>query len=383
MTKAGWPARPLLLLPGAFGAIGGIQTYNRLTVKAIDERIGAWQGSCETLVLNDPESALANHRGALQNVRLRGFDGSRVRFALAAMSLARRTRPDLVVIGHVNFAPLGLALALLRPRAPQLFLTHGVDAWMRFSWPWRSALKRADLVLSVSEHTRARLASLNGIAEERTAVLPGVVDPEWAQAFARLADAPFPARPVLLTVSRLDAGDRYKGIDLVLRALPRISESVRDVRYVVIGDGTDRPRLEQIAREMRVADLVEFRGWATDAELARAYSECSLFVLPSTGEGFGIVYIEAGFFGRASLAARAGGAPEVVEDGVTGCLVDAGDDEAISRNVVALLSDPERLLALGRRARVRMLERFTYEQFASRLAGCLEEARSRRPRHKR
>ena len=362
-------SRVLLLLPEAFSSAGGIQTYNRVAIRAFEDLAEGHALQVTALLLKDRQSDIGCEYLGRPHCALLAFAGSRPRFVWAALALAVRLQPQLVVFGHANFAPLALGVRAVCPPAKQWFVAHGWEVWRRLNVLHRWAFRQADSIFAVSEVTRRLLARHNGIAEERIALLPNALDPAWdAHVSSRAALPTDPARPVLLTVTRLVVGDKYKGVDQVLRALSIIARDVPGVRYVVVGDGSDRSRLEGLARDLGVACRVEFRGHLSTEELARAYAECSLFLMPSPKEGFGIVFIEAALFGKASIAARQGGSAEVVEDGVTGRLVDPDDVAAIAVAAIELLSHPDRLRALGERAR-RVAERFTYEAFRRRLEG--------------
>ncbi|MEO7332242.1 MAG: glycosyltransferase family 4 protein, partial [Minicystis sp.] len=298
--------------------------------------------------------------------RPRTFAASRPRFVKGAVERTLALRPDLIVFGHVNFSALGLALRALRPRAQQWYLVYGIDVWHRVSLPQRLATRSAERILSISDYTRAQLVKHNDVDTRKVELLPCALDPFWAADFVKLAGPPAKdatPRPLLLTVARLAATERYKGVDQVIRALPQIAARIPDVRYAVVGDGGDRGRLEALAREVGVADRVEFRGRVSAEELARAYAECALFVMPSAKEGFGIVFLEAALFGKPSIAGNHGGSPEVVEDGVTGRLVTYEDVSGLATAAIDLLADPERLRAMGVAALHRLEERFTYPTF--------------------
>src|SRR5450830_1894568 len=118
-----FPPRALLVLPGAFSEHGGVQAYNRLLIKAFSEI-----GAADILILNDRDEDIDLRYLAAGSSRPRAFARSRVRFAAAAIFAAIRSKPDLVVFGHVNFAPLARIVGLLRPRARTWFMVYGIDA---------------------------------------------------------------------------------------------------------------------------------------------------------------------------------------------------------------------------------------------------------------
>ena len=141
--------------------------------------------------------------------------------------------------------------------------------------------------------------------------------------------------------------------------------------YVVAGEGPDRERLEALALRLGVADAVRFVGAIPNEELALWYSLGEVFVMPSRSEppdveGFGIVFLEAAACERPVVAARAGGVPDAVADGISGLLVEPNDEEGLARALIELLSDPARRADLGRRARERVLAEFTWDRVAER-----------------
>jgi phosphatidylinositol alpha-1,6-mannosyltransferase len=214
-------------------------------------------------------------------------------------------------------------------------------------WLTRLALRQSDVAIAISSYT-ARLALDLGARPDRLELVPPGVD------LPPPRTTPRSSVPTLITVARLE--DRYKGHDVVLRALGRIRLEFRDARWVVIGDGTLRPELEQLARDLGLADAVEFAGAVDDAERDRWLDAAHVFVMPSRlpppgmgGEGFGIVYLEAALHELPVVAGRAGGAVDAVLDGETGLLVpDPADPVQVADAVLALLKDPDRATRLGK-----------------------------------
>ena len=96
-----------------------------------------------------------------------------------------------------------------------------------------------------------------------------------------------------MTVSRLASSEQYKGHDRVIRTLPRLLSQHPETIYLIVGDGDDRPRLESLAVECGVAEKVQFAGLVPPEELPDYFRLADVFVMPSTGEGFGIVFLEA------------------------------------------------------------------------------------------
>jgi phosphatidylinositol alpha-1,6-mannosyltransferase len=172
--------------------------------------------------------------------------------------------------------------------------------------------------------------------------------------------------PYLLIVGRLAAGERYKGHDEVLAALSRLAPTHPRLRLVVAGDGDDRPRLEAAARELGVADRVRFTGFVTPDELDALYARCLALVMPSQGEGFGFVYLEAMRAARPCIALAGTAAAEIIVDGDTGMLIEPGV-EALTRSIDELLRDPQLVTKMGTAGRKRWQREFVPERFAQQI----------------
>ena len=177
---------------------------------------------------------------------------------------------------------------------------------------------------------------------------------------------PPPGLPLrLLTVARLDAGERYKGHDQILDALHLLKQQGDldpALRWIVVGDGNDRTRLQEKALRLGVAAQIDWRGRLSDQQLIEEFGRCSVFVMPSgfsidadghaTGEGFGIAYLEAAMAGRASIGALSGGQQDLILDGETGWLLSTAD-QSLPRLLRRLANDSLQLEKAGRQARQR------------------------------
>jgi phosphatidyl-myo-inositol dimannoside synthase len=143
---------------------------------------------------------------------------------------------------------------------------------------------------------------------------------------------------VILTVARLAAEERYKGYDRVIRALPAIRAACGPVRFVIVGEGADRTRIDAITRVMGVQKSVTFAGFVPDEELAAHYALADVFAMPSTGEGFGIVFLEAMGCGTPVVAGNRDGSVDALDHGSLGKLVDPNDVGAIADGIQQVLS---------------------------------------------
>jgi phosphatidylinositol alpha-1,6-mannosyltransferase len=179
----------------------------------------------------------------------------------------------------------------------------------------------------------------------------------------------------MLTVSRLDANERYKGHDETLKALSLIIKDFPTLKYIIAGDGTDRARLEAFVNSLSLNDYVIFAGRVSDNELAQLYAVCEFFIMPSKEvkeakklkiEGFGIVFAEAGACGKPVIGGKSGGIEEAVIDGITGLLVDT-NEHSIAEAITKLLKDKPLCQKLGMEARRRVVQEMAVHKVANKI----------------
>jgi phosphatidylinositol alpha-1,6-mannosyltransferase len=309
----------LALVTDAFGGQGGIAQYNRDLLGALAD---SGSVSSVTVLPRHATGRTATPAGITQSRPRRG----RVAYAAAALLAAFRRRIDVVFCGHLYMAPLAWLIARLK-HARLVVPMHGIEAWPRPSHLQRAAAEAADLVLCVSRYTRACVVGWAAIAPERVVVVPDTVSDAMTPGDGRDLRAAFgvDGKRVLLTVGRMDSRERYKGHDRVIRALPDLVRRGHDVVYLIIGEGDDRARLEGLARNSGVADRVRFLGAVDQNGLVDAYRTADLFVMPSTGEGFGIAFLEAMACGTPALGLDVAGARDALADGELGVLVSEAD----------------------------------------------------------
>ena len=145
-----------------------------------------------------------------------------------------------------------------------------------------------------------------------------------------------------MTVSRLSSLERYKGHDRVIRTLPRVLDRHPDTIYLIVGDGDDRPRLESLAVECGVTKNVQFTGSVPPEELPDYFRLADVLVMPSAGEGFGIVFLEAMATGICVIGGSQDGSRDALCDGALGILVDPENGKELASAILAALDNPAR-----------------------------------------
>jgi phosphatidylinositol alpha-1,6-mannosyltransferase len=308
----------------------------------------------------------------------------RASFAARVMLAQRPGASRFVLYSHLGIARAHLLLPGSLRRPYGIFL-HGIEAWgSPLGDVQQKLLAGAAVLVSNSHFTADRVMTLypsvGRVDPCPLALLPEVpVDdgPVDAQLVARVRD-----RSALI-VGRMSSSERYKGHDLLLDAWPSVRVLVPDAQLVVAGRGGDGGRVRGRAEAMGLGESVLFCGGVSDATLAALYRRVAMFAMPSRGEGFGIVYLEAMRAGLACVASKDDGAVDVVEDGRTGVLVAPGDVATLATVVGGLLGDPGRARALGEAGRRRYHEKFTYPHFRERLGAILMRGVAAGPRGRR
>lgn len=355
-------SHPLLLLAPSSGFIGGIERV----AAAIE---GAWPGGTRRIALYD----------ARRHATAEGRPAAKLVFAARACAAGASARHHAIVCLHIGLMPVAVAVARIS-RRPLWLVAHGTEVWAPLPAPTRRAARQAAGVLAVSSFTAEWTARRTGLSPERVHVVQLPLPAPLAAVAARPA-APMPTEPRFITVARIERQHRYKGHFVIADALPAVLARVPAARWVVVGDGDDLPALRDHVRAVGVADAVDFLGAVSDTELAAAYASSRCLVLPSpadvdarppTGEGFGIVYVEAAAHGRPAVAAaKGGGSADFVVDGETGRIAVGRDPDGLASVIVELLTDAELAARLGAAARERALRRHLPEHFAARVCELL------------
>jgi phosphatidylinositol alpha-1,6-mannosyltransferase len=236
-------------------------------------------------------------------------------------------------------APLAALITRLKG-AKLIVQTHGIEAWPRPSRAQRAALEAADLVLCVSRYTRSAVLSWAAIAPERVLVVPDTVREAFTpgDGSTQRAALGLEGKRVLLTVGRMDSRERYKGQDRVIAAISDLVTKGDDICYLVVGEGADRIRLEALARDAGVSERVRFLGRVGLQTLVEIYRMADLFVMPSTGEGFGVAFLEAMASGTPALGLGVAGARDALADGQLGTAVREAD---LPVTIARLLFEPK------------------------------------------
>ena len=392
----------LMLLSDAFGGFGGIAKFNRDFIRALASSDDVVKVTAVPRIMEQAAGDLPPKveyaTGGLKSKQ------SYVRAVLrAARGLRASTQfpvQPVIICGHINLLPAAIAASRIS-RANLYLIVHGIDAWE----PTRDMITNAvvrdiDDFISVSAVTRRRFLRWSGLRQDQGIVLPNCVD---LDAFR---PAPKPPRlldryqlggaRVLMTLGRLASEERYKGFDEIIECLPEIGQTVSNLTYMVAGDGPDRLRLVEKAKSLglRVDDYgagssipgsrirpsegepdprtprVIFVGRISDEEKADYVRLADLFVMPSSGEGFGIVLLEAMACGVPVIASKIDASREALREGKLGRLVDPRNAAEIKTAIMDCLANPP-----DRTQPIAGVEYFSVQRFEERVHAIVRSIR--------
>ncbi|MCV3214629.1 glycosyltransferase [Plectonema radiosum NIES-515] len=364
--------------PNIFEFKGGVQVYSAFLLEALQSLYPHIE--YDVFLKHDTRSfskfSLINntrfHFAGKWHIKLRTLA-----FAIQIFQFSFWQSPNLIISSHLNFTVVAYLLKRLTG-IPYWTVAHGVDAWNIRNPALKTALFHADRILAVSNYTRDRLLKEQNLDPSKIDILPNTFDvsgfqitekPKYLLDRYRLK----PEQPVILTVARLASADGYKGYDKIIQALPEIRRQLPDVHYIIAGKGDDRRRIEQLITQLGLQDCVTLVGFVPDNELCDYYNLCNVFAMPSKGEGFGIVYLEALACGKPVLGGNQDGAIDALCGGELGVLVNPDDVEAIAQSLIQILKGTylHPILYQPEILRQKVIDTFGFEKFKQTLASLM------------
>ncbi|HYD21179.1 MAG TPA: glycosyltransferase family 4 protein, partial [Flavipsychrobacter sp.] len=307
--------------------------------------------------------------------KYRGFKGGKAGFVLS--SILSASRYDIIFLGHINMAIIGVAIKRLYPSKKVILITHGIDVWRELTGFKSRILRSADHILSVSNFTRSKLGELHDVSSDRVTVFPNTIDPFFPmpQSLGKtlalnrrygIDDGDF----VIFTLTRLSATELFKGYDKVIEALAPIVKKHKRVKYVIAGryDAAEKERIDGLVAENNLQGHVILTGFVKEEELVEHYQMADMYIMPSKKEGFGIVFIEALVCGLPVVAGNADGSVDALLNGELGTLVDPDSVGDIRDAILEHVENNNREDEQERREiRQKTLDKFAFDKYRQRL----------------
>jgi glycosyltransferase involved in cell wall biosynthesis len=366
-----------LWFPDLFNATGGVQRYSSFCLKAFTTFAPSF--NYDIFIKHDTHIApklpnMSFHKTGNWPLSIRT-----PAFAAQLLSFGLWQSPNLIFSTHLNFIPVAYQIKQLIG-TPYWTVAHGIEAWNIQNPTLKRALKHADLILAVSNFTRDRLLKEQDLDPDKVVILPNTFDADHFKITSKPTNLVKryglnPNDPVILTVARFSKSEQYKGYDKILTVLPKVRQVIPNVHYVLVGQGDDKPRIEELISQLQLQECVTLTGYIPDDELNEHYNLCDVFAMPSKGEGFGIVYLEALACGKPTLAGNQDGATEPLCQGELGVLVNPDDTEAIAQALIQILQRtyPNPLIYQPEMLRQKVIERFGFQSFQQTLGNYLEK----------
>lgn len=304
----------------------------------------------------------------------KGFGRRKAAFVL--QSIHQGTQSAIVILSHINLLSVGYAIKQLHPKTNLVLLAHGIEVWQSMPMWKRRMLKACDLILPVSEFTRNKMIKVHGVAKGRLTVINNCLDPFLPPCLKKEKSRKLLQRygfttehKILFTLTRLSFKERYKGYDEVMMAVKSLKKEEPNLRYLIAGnyDTREKVRLDRIVEQQGLQNEIVFAGFIPDEELAEHFSLADAYIMPSRKEGFGIVFIEALYYGLPVIAGNVDGSVDAVANGEMGFLVNPDNPVQIKSAVKQILQNKKRAVP----SREEVLSRFGFEPYKEKLGNAL------------
>ena len=358
--------RILSLVLTSFSSTGGIEKFNRAFFKAMDET--GQQLAIEWSAAGMYDSG--SDERYLPKEKFYPFYGNRIRFIIR--NLFRFFSTDELILGHMNLSVMGVLFKWLRPSKRLTLICHGIEVFQEVKGIQKKALLAADRILAVSNYTKQQLITVQGLPEEKVIVFPNTLDPFFelpAQfqkpSYLKERYTVQENEKILFTLTRLRSNEGYKGYDKVIRVLPRLLQEGYQFKYILAGSADEKElfAVKSLINELGLQQHVILTGFIADEEVTDHYQLADVFVMPSKGEGFGIVYLEAMACGLPVIAGNKDGSTEALQFGKLGTLINPDDEDELLQALQTRLQQPSNPLQVQQQ----MLEYFAFPKFRERL----------------
>ncbi len=359
----------LFLTLRVFSAKGGIEKVCCVFGKALQEICTESQCSLQILSSHDKTiDAVGNQYFPIQ--LFSGFGNNRFLFVLNAF--LKGIQSNLIVISHVNLLPVGWLIKKIAPNRRLVMLAHGIEIWSLPLGIKKKMLNACDEILCVSQFTKDKIAAFPISKNIKLTVLNNCIDPYLESQYnndniinLRKKYNIDQTDKVLFTLARLDANERYKGYDRVIMALAAIEKKTYNFKYIIGGssDEIERNYVLELIKKHNLEGRVILTGFIPDEDLKDYFQMSDLYIMPSLNEGFGIVFIEAMFYGVPVIAGNTDGSVDALLNGALGQLVNPTNVDEIKNAIISHLETD-----VNRRPDYNLLmTHFSYDQYKKKL----------------
>ncbi len=354
----------LFLTLRIFSATGGIEKVCKILGKALQEINPQKEQLC---ILSSHDSTIQSRNNPyFSDDIFAGYSNNRLKFLL--QSVKKGINADVIIISHVNILPVAWLIKKLFSQKKIIMIAHGIEVWSIPLGYKKKMLSACDEIICVSEFTRQKVSEITELKKVTLSVINNCIDPFLnnkksveAIGLLRKKYKILPDDKIMFTLTRMDANERYKGYDRVIEAMAGMTNLYPTLKYVIGGsyDEAEKKYVDNILEQFNLKEKVIFTGFIKNEELNDHFLMSDFYIMPSYGEGFGIVFIEAMYFGLPVIAGNKDGSVDALLNGKLGILVDPMNVEEIKSAIENVMNDSEKYLPDSKL----LLDHFGYQQF--------------------
>lgn len=361
--------KTLFLTLRTFSATGGIEKVCRILGKALYEESIEKDGLLQVCSMYDEQQDAWNNM-YFPSDNFQGFGIQKIRF-IKEMVMAGRGF-DRVVMSHINLLPVGWMIKKLSPHTGIILLAHGIEIWYPLPERKRRMLRGCDRIIAVSNYTKNTISKEHGIALEKISVLNNCLDPFLPvpsllkKKNGLLHKYGFSETDtILMTLTRLASRERYKGYDKVITAIAGLKMRYPGIKYFIAGryDSHEKAYVEDLLKDLNIQDTVVMPGFIPEEELEAHFAMSDIYVMPSRKEGFGIVFIEAMYYGLPVIAGNIDGSADALLNGELGQLVHPEKVSEIADAIANVINNK----TAYKPSRDLLTSNFSYEKYKQKL----------------
>ena len=297
----------------------------------------------EIMSMHDEQEEASNNSYFPKEI-FSGFAGDKLSFVVNSVNTGREA--DVIIISHINLLVTGWLIKKANPSAKIILIAHGIEIWGKLNISKKNMLQVCDQIICVSRFTADKIISFHKIANKKISIINNCIDPflplyvqHFSRASLRKKYAIAADDTVLMTLTRLSARDRYKGYDCVLEALVLLIKNNRKIKYLLAGgySSSEKIFIDALIKEHGLVNNVILTGYIPESDLTTHFLMADIYVMPSTKEGFGIVFIEAMYYGLPVIAGNQDGSTDALLNGKLGLLIEPNNAGAIANAVEKMM----------------------------------------------
>jgi phosphatidyl-myo-inositol dimannoside synthase len=336
----------LFLTLRIFSEVGGIEKVCKILGKSLTD-LQPQLNITKVLVMSMYDSNKDVQTKYIPNQIFIGANNNKINFVANAVKHGIKSK--VVVISHINLLVVGYIIKMFSPKTKLILIAHGIEVWNQPTFTRKKMLNQCNAIWCVSNFTKDKISPYLNNASNKVQVLNNCIDPFLNTAFTvksnqLLKKFNFNKEDIiLLTLSRLSSKELYKGYDHVLAVFNNLTKYFPTLKYLIVGkyDSIEKQRLDVLIAKYGIENKVVFSGYIPDDDIANHYAVADVYVMPSKKEGFGIVFIEAMYYGLPVIAGNIDGSVDALLQGKLGFLVNPDNEQEIELAIKNTLENIE------------------------------------------